>query len=516
MVRVNRLLTVLVLVVLLLSACQPIQRTPLATTPPEPGDVIPRFVRTPCLYPTRPEDNVECGFLLAPEVRSQPESRVIRLHVLIFKSTSDHPAPDPLVLLNGGPGSPGGPMVSGILRSDVGRVWRAERDVIYIDQRGANFSVPGLHCPALGITAEDVAGLLYAAQDARYLAALQDCYGVLVEKGINLSAYNVLNSAADINDLRTVLGYDQINLYGFSYGSLLAMVVMRDYPAGIRSVILDAVWPPGVNLQCTKPACLQHALDALFAGCAADQACAAAYPDLEATFYAVADRLRAEPVQVVQAFAGKGYTVTVDDLKFLNHVVYSLQMDAANLLPAEIDAAAAGDYREVVHTWLYHATAQGTYLRKGWESPTLGLYYSVMCSYLNSCSSCPTGQNTLSDGEHAAVYHPTLVDYAGRAFNPCTFWQVAPMNQDALLRPVRSAIPTLMLVGEFDPGLPSNLSRSAAALLSHSYYYELPVGHVSIFSPCGLSLTAAFLANPQAAPDSQCVAEMSTRWVLPR
>lgn len=518
MVRMNKVLTWLVLAALLVSACQPIRRTAPATTIPPSAisTAAPRFVRTPCLYPTRPDDNVECGFLLVPEERNQPDSRTIRLHVLIFRSASDHPAPDPLVLLNGGPGSPGGPTVSAMLRSDLGAVWRAERDVVYFDQRGANFSVPGLHCPALGIAAEDVAGLPYADQDEGYLRALRDCYAALVEQGVNLSAYNVLNSAADINDLRIALGYDQVNLYGFSYGSLLAMLVMRDYPDGVRSVILDAVWPPGVNLQCTKPACLQHALDSLFANCAADPACHAAYPELEATFYAVADRLRTEPVVVEVAFAGKGYVVRIDDLKFLNHVLYSLQLNAANLLPREIYAADTGDYREVVHTWLHHATAQQAYFRKGWEGATVGLYYSVMCSYLNSCAGCSSGEMTMPFGGQPVPYPPTLVDYADRAFAPCAFWLVASMEPTALMQPVYSATPTLMMVGAFDPGLPSNLSRSAAALLSHSYYYELPLGHVSALSPCGLALTAAFLANPHEAPDAQCVTDMQTNWVLPR
>jgi len=513
----KRISTLFLVTALLISGCQPIRTdtpTPIALRAAviEPA----RFMRSACLYPVRPEDNVECGFLLVPEDRSQPNPRIIRLHVLIFKSTSEHPAPDPLVLLNGGPGSPGGPIVNGILQTEVGAVWRAERDLIYIDQRGANFSVPNLACPGFGVAAEDIAGLLYTEQAERYLADLQACYTALVDKGINLSAYNVLNSAADINDLRIALGYDQINLYGFSYGSLLAMLVMRDYPTSVRSVILDAIWPPGVNLQCTKPACLQHALDALFAGCAADAACHAAYPALETIFYAVADRLRAEPVQLEQVFAGKTYAITIDDLKFLNHVVYSLQLDAANLLPAEIYAANAGDYQEVVHTWLHHATAQQTFYRKGWESSTLGLYYSVMCSYLNSCGACETGQTTPAASDQTTAYHPTLVAYAARAFAPCAFWPVAPMQQSALLQPVRSDIPTLMLVGQFDPGLPSNLSLEAAELLSHSYYYELPVGHVTVFSPCGLALTAAFLANPQVAPESQCVAAMTTNWVLPR
>jgi pimeloyl-ACP methyl ester carboxylesterase len=47
----------------------------------------------------------------------------------------------------------------------------------------------------------------------------------------DLTAYNTAASAADVNDLRLALGYEQINLWGGSYGARLALEVMRDYPA---------------------------------------------------------------------------------------------------------------------------------------------------------------------------------------------------------------------------------------------------------------------------------------------
>ena len=62
----------------------------------------------------------------------------------------------------------------------------------------------------------------------------------LVGEEINLAAYNSPASAADLNDLRLALGYKEWNLYGRSYGGRLALTVMRDYPTGIRSVILDS------------------------------------------------------------------------------------------------------------------------------------------------------------------------------------------------------------------------------------------------------------------------------------
>src|SRR3712207_8801561 len=38
------------------------------------------------------------------------------------------------------------------------------------------------------------------------------------------------------------------NLYGVSYGTDLALQILRDHPEGIRSVVLDSVVPPQLDL----------------------------------------------------------------------------------------------------------------------------------------------------------------------------------------------------------------------------------------------------------------------------
>ena len=64
----------------------------------------------------------------------------------------------------------------------------------------------------------------------------------------------------DLTDLRHVLGIKQWNLHGVSYGTRLALSVMRDAPEGVRSVILDSPYPPEVHAYespgCRRRACL--------------------------------------------------------------------------------------------------------------------------------------------------------------------------------------------------------------------------------------------------------------------
>src|SRR5919199_4363118 len=274
---------------------------PAAGTQP----ATPRFERTACHFKLGAGivagRDVRCGFVVVPEDRSVPQGRTIRLAVAIFPSPHPHPAPDPFVFLQGGPG--------GALISDLAPLitkkkrttdWPANRDVVLLDQRGTGLSQPSLACKET--TALDYRTLnqhlnRQRQADLQVQAALQ-CRARLVASGINLNAYTTLADAADVADLRVALGYRALNLYSVSYGTRLALTVMRTHPRGIRSVILDSVDPPGVNAITSPLASTTRAFAVLFNSCAADAACAAAFPDLEQTFYRVVQRLNATPVTI--------------------------------------------------------------------------------------------------------------------------------------------------------------------------------------------------------------------------
>ena len=120
--------------------------------------------------------------------------------------------------------------------------------------------------------------------NATYIQALRACHDRLVREGVNLNAYTTIQNAADVHDLVRALGYQQVNLYGTSYGSRLALTVMRLFPADLRSVVLDSVMPPQTNFFTGRAAADQQAFDTLFRGCAASTACNQKYPHLQAVF----------------------------------------------------------------------------------------------------------------------------------------------------------------------------------------------------------------------------------------
>src|SRR5439155_5733048 len=89
-------------------------------------------------------------------------------------------------------------------------------------------------------------GLVYdAASTGRAQAvATRGCHRRLLQRGIDLAAYNTTENAADFADLRVALGIAEWNVFGVSYGSDLALTLMREHPQGTRSVTLDSVVPP--------------------------------------------------------------------------------------------------------------------------------------------------------------------------------------------------------------------------------------------------------------------------------
>ena len=87
------------------------------------------------------------------------------------------------------------------------------------------------------------------------------------------------------------------------------------------------------------------------------------------------------------------------------------------------------------------------------------------------------------------------------------------------LVPIGTAVPTLVLAGEFDPVTRPSESQHVAALISpHARWVEFPrIGHnVRVFSPCGAKIAADFIDNPAQSPDTSCADRAAPIRFLPR
>jgi pimeloyl-ACP methyl ester carboxylesterase len=451
------------------------------------------FEPAACAFPAPEGTSPECGYLVVPENRSRPDSPAIRLHLAIFRSTTPDPAPDPVVHLAGGPGSSSLAVAQYLFARGLGEILE-RRDLILIDQRGTGYSQPRLDCPERQeLTAALLDGSLAPEEkQPAILAAFRSCRAELEKAGIDLSAYTSADSAADLNDLRLALGYPELNLYGVSYGSRLALTLMRDHPEAVRSAVLDSVYPPQAHLYTSLAPNAQRAFEVFFGYCASDAGCAAAYPDLEEVFYSLVDEFNASPVRVSFYAYGAERSVELDGGLLVDVLFAGLYNPAVTAsMPAMIYEVKRGSTDRLQERLALYFD----------PSSALGMNMAVQCN--EEIPFSPPEEAFILAGSLDPAIAAFFPDSVQALFAVCQEWGLAvkPGEND----PVSSAVPALVLAGELDPITPPEWGRQAASSLENAYYFEFPAnGHwVTRSSPCALELALAFWENP-AAPDPTC------------
>lgn len=456
---------------------------------------VPRFEPTPCFVQIPANQTIECGYLIVPEDRSQSESRTIRLAVAILKSPVQNPEPDPLVFLNGGPGGQGLADLPRFISIFRLLLIDLNRDVILFSQRGADMSQPVLDCPEVGPTmlAQTQGERLTCAEEqAPYLA----CRDRWLSEGVNLAAYTTAASAADVNDLWRTLGYSQVNLFGTSYGTVLAETVMRDYPTGIRSVILDSAFPLQIDLQADTASNLSLYFNRVFTRCATDWLCRIFYPDVDERFYSLLAQLNDTQIQLTmpQPFTGVPFTFPFDGVGLIE-VAQSIP---PRELPALIYDLSEGNYSAVFKS--KKATIENLTIHGA--PPGRAMASSIFCS--QGLYGLPLDLDRIASYPEAIwvehfVNH-TLLPHS------CEQW---PSSGELDARPAISDIPTFIFLGEFDPTLSPEYADLFTADLSHSFIVTVPnTGHgVMKSGPCVNNLARAFLNDPTRLPPTDCLAE---------
>ncbi|MEJ2207462.1 MAG: alpha/beta hydrolase [Anaerolineae bacterium] len=484
------------------------QVSPTATAQ-QPG---PAWQKAPCpmdLPPGAVEgEHITCGYVTVPEVRTPSgeggaERHTIRLAVAVIHSASHDPAPDPLVMLAGGPGDSALTSFVQLLASPGMEGFWAEREVVLVEQRGTRYSTPFLRCDEMAELKLDLLDENPGDEEekARKLEAWAACRERLVESGVHLAAYNSVENAADIVAVADALGYDRVNLYGGSYGSLLAQHIMRDYPERVRSAILDAVSPlrhePNLLY---KAHAMDHALRLLFTRCQEDVACNETYPDLERVYFDLVDQLNIEPatVQLQNPDTGEVHDLLLTGERLIAQTRDLLYVSAVlPILPGAIYDMAEGDFSLL-------ALIQSQFMFK--LNLADGMYNSVICTELADFTAADMADSAGLYPEVAEVVED-LIDEV--MLQPCQVWGVEHLG-DWVTAPVAGDIPTLLLSGEFDPTVPPRLSEVAAEELTQAYLYTFPGEGHSVLgsSACARAMMQAFLDNPGRVPDAGCLEEM--------
>jgi pimeloyl-ACP methyl ester carboxylesterase len=378
--------------------------------------------------------DAEFGTLLVPENRSNPESNLIELAFVRFKSTAKNPGP-PIVYLAGGPGGSGIFTAKGS-RFPLFMALREIADVIAFDQRGTGFSKPNLGCFEQLSLPLDVAPTREAAiKELRENSRSCAQYWRDIQR-VDLTGYNTNESADDLEDLRKALGVNQISLWSISYGTHLAFATIRRHPTSIHRAILAGTEGPDHTYK--LPSNIQKHLEDLAAAIKADPQVGKEVPDFLGLMKSVFDRLDAEPqtVQITDPRTKLKVKVIVNKFVMQYIVANNIGTTVSARFPALFYRASKGDFTNPAQVWLNQSRSE------------IG---SAM-SYMMDCAS---GQTAARRELIAREVKGTLLEDIFNFPFPdvCTEWN-APDLGDEFRAPLKSDVPVLFISGTLDARTP--------------------------------------------------------------
>ncbi|WP_414640668.1 alpha/beta hydrolase [Archangium sp.] len=413
-----------------------------------------------------------CGTHEVWEDRAAKKGRKVPLKVVVVPALAASPAPDPLVLLAGGPGQ-GAAKLAGHMVPVLERIQR-NRDLVFVDQRGTGDSRP-LACdpvPPDAPLAKQFDSNFYEEEFRKCLAGYD----------ADVRLYTTPVAMDDLDEVREALGYQKLNLYGVSYGTRAALVYMRQHPEHVRTAILEGVAPMSLLLPLYVARDSQRALELLFTHCEQDAECKKRYPDLRGRFEALLAQLQQAPVhtKVEHPLTGVPEELTLTREGFTGVLRGLLYMpEAASLVPLVLDRATQGDWRPLVA--IHHSMSSGIN-----GNMSQGMFLSVVCA---------------EDAPHItpeAIERETKGTWLGSAgvsnlLLPCAFWPKGELPKD-YREPVKSDAPVLLLSGELDPVTPPSWGDDAKKTLTHSLHVTLPgVGHGTSSIGCARALMEDFV-----------------------
>jgi pimeloyl-ACP methyl ester carboxylesterase len=451
------------------------------TSPPPSASPSPSLPRTTLTACTVDGLAARCGKVWVPQDWAHPDGPAMPLQVVVLPATATgHPAA-PLFYLAGYNGDNAG-FGDAVLN---GLTWAAQAfqqlnqtmDLVFVEQRGTSGS--GLEtCPGL-----------QATSPAAISAAVRRC---LASASRDPRHDTTASAIRDLDQVRQALGYNQINIYGPSYGVTLGLAYLQRYGSYVRTAVLDSGSLLNVPLWQRGAVQDQQVFDQLAARCAATPACARSYHPA-ADLSAVLAHLNAHPVQVtLSGPGGQHQTATITALGALNFVEgYLGEAQTAVQLPALLHAAALGRWSQIV-------AGLGTTAADLAQPPPTALQAVTI-----ECSDAWAAMNPATVSQQGpSVFTPATTADAARLQALCSAWPHDP----GVSGTVRTTVPVVFLNGTADTADPPANVAGATATMPNALLVSVPgTGHFTLANAadpgCLLSATSAFIeAGRPASP----------------
>ncbi|MET4083955.1 pimeloyl-ACP methyl ester carboxylesterase [Pedobacter sp. UYP30] len=431
---------------------------------------------------------LKTGYLVVPENRNKPNGRKVKIPFLYVRKPDQDAHKNISLYTTGGPGYSTTVNIDSISYNSG---FLAFGGFIAFDQRGSKRAKPCLDCM-------EVASAIKRSykdgknKDSLLLAAVQGCRNRFKAQGVDLSAYNTVESAEDINDLRLALNVDSLNLVGVSYSGGLMLTMARIHPEGVRTLILNSPLPGYVNFEEHALFNINEALEQIFKNCETDSS-SARYKNIRARFH-----------QYFTSITGKKFNISYKEKDSINsiNVIYTKNelldavLDRLNSRQVSTVASVIIDIIESHHEQYVREVLDGAF--EGDVSLSLGMRYSVYC----------TEQIAYADPKLEKQQSQVLPWLAGYRFNNvnheiCDCWQVKPEPKIAK-QPIYSSIPALISGGDVDPDCRTFYNTLIKRYMPNSQLLIIHnKGHAPGFTVDGTDYVKLFLANPNQKLKSQ-------------
>ncbi len=484
----------------LTSACNSNSSSPNPDEPGQPEHIITskNYKRLDCAQLTSTEvvanflkdTSLECGLVTLPaDWSAAPGGQEIKLAVYSIPSTAEKPTADPIVYLEGGPGDAGVALVPNLISGNASYL-RTRSDIVVIDQRGTGFSQPALFCPEVFEAVKN---------NTDITAAHLTCRNRFINSGVHIADYTSHNNALDISAVRQALGYEQWNLYGLSYGTRLATTVMRDAPKGIRSVILDSVFPVQVNGLSEIPYTYYWAIEQIASNCSNETHCSAKVANPISLIENGIERLSANPLEDLSAADYVEFLGSSIAEPNLMSIVGTVAQGTDQELEALIAEVSEDDDEEDIDLTQIPAALYP------FLADAKGMRYSVACAeeypYLDHKASPDISS-------HFRQSTQAIINDAERPLNGalCQVWNTPPAG-DIETQAISSDIPTLILAGTADISTPPEWGKIAGKTLSKSQYAEFAgLTHGLLGNnTCVNDITLDFFNAPNSIINQTCI-----------
>lgn len=347
-------------------------------------------------------------------------------------------------------------------------------DIVGWDPRGTNRS-EAVICDS---SVADFRALDPTPDDARATDELndtaneitKDCERVASDRLPHISTDDTVN---DMEAIRRALGDEQMNFYGFSYGTALGSYYADEFPDLVRAIVLDGVVDPGADLEAFLTAQAQgfeDALDTIFDSCGSscpNGGSAKAYDRL-------AKQVEAKPIRLDGNALGPAELATAA-------ISATYSPDGGPAFGEALQAAEDGDPGALL------ALADRYYGGTDYTP-----YLAIECIDQDH----PEGEEEWAEFvERLEKVSPRLGASIGYELLPCATWPVEPVERRAVPTAVGSS-PILVVGNTGDAATPFEQAQAmaerldSAVLLTHE-----GTGHTSYGNPCVDEITAAYLAE---------------------